>query len=338
MDTPEIRYASARDGTRISYTLTRGRGTPLLYVSWPGGVPAAMAHEIAATRECADAAGAGRPLLRIDFRGLGFSESIEYQPTVEQQAMDIEAVCDALGEPVDLAAWCIACFPAASLAASRPELFRSLMLVAPDYEGCASHYNPLWQLRSTMPYAEWAELILRRGMDVPAAEAPAAARRSVEFAPEATAYAHIDACLEASLADTAHQLTIPTAVVATRASREQSAQVASAIPGCLYRSVGDMYVNAKFGELLGLTLAALSLPSDEAEHVARGFPIRPNPLSARETQVLRAMARGATTAEIAQQLVVSVRTVERHLQNIYNKTGAHNRVEAANWAREHGVG
>jgi DNA-binding CsgD family transcriptional regulator/pimeloyl-ACP methyl ester carboxylesterase len=61
------------------------------------------------------------------------------------------------------------------------------------------------------------------------------------------------------------------------------------------------------------------------------------PLSARETEVLQHLVTGASNATIAQSLSLSTRTVERHVQNIYAKLNAHNRVEAANWAREHGV-
>ena len=40
---------------------------------------------------------------------------------------------------------------------------------------------------------------------------------------------------------------------------------------------------------------------------------------------------------VARHLSLSTRTIERYVQNIYGKLGAHSRVEAANWAREHGL-
>jgi DNA-binding NarL/FixJ family response regulator len=42
-------------------------------------------------------------------------------------------------------------------------------------------------------------------------------------------------------------------------------------------------------------------------------------LSVREAEVLRLVARGYSNREIADELVLSVRTVERHITNIYNK-------------------
>ncbi len=60
-------------------------------------------------------------------------------------------------------------------------------------------------------------------------------------------------------------------------------------------------------------------------------------LTRREVEVLQHIAAGKTNPQIADSLFVSSRTVERHIQNIYNKVGVHNRVEAANWARENGI-
>jgi len=56
---------------------------------------------------------------------------------------------------------------------------------------------------------------------------------------------------------------------------------------------------------------------------------RPDGLTGREAQVLRLLAAGKTNSEIAADLVVSVHTVERHLQNAYRKLGVRNRGQAA---------
>ena len=63
----------------------------------------------------------------------------------------------------------------------------------------------------------------------------------------------------------------------------------------------------------------------------------PAGLSEREAEVLRLIAAGRSNGEIADELVLSVRTVERHAVNIYAKIGASTRIEAAGWARRHGL-
>jgi DNA-binding CsgD family transcriptional regulator len=55
-------------------------------------------------------------------------------------------------------------------------------------------------------------------------------------------------------------------------------------------------------------------------------------LPPRQLQVLRLIAEGKTNGEIADELVISLRTVERHVAELYAKIGARNRVEAANFA------
>jgi DNA-binding NarL/FixJ family response regulator len=66
----------------------------------------------------------------------------------------------------------------------------------------------------------------------------------------------------------------------------------------------------------------------------------PAGLTARELEVLRLIARGRSNAEIAAELVLSVRTVERHIANIYDKIGASGRAAraaAASYALAAGV-
>ena len=62
---------------------------------------------------------------------------------------------------------------------------------------------------------------------------------------------------------------------------------------------------------------------------------RPCGLTDREVEVLSAVAAGATNREVAQRLVISEKTVGRHLANIFTKVGVRTRTAAAAWAREH---
>ncbi|HTK14948.1 MAG TPA: response regulator transcription factor, partial [Acidimicrobiia bacterium] len=60
-------------------------------------------------------------------------------------------------------------------------------------------------------------------------------------------------------------------------------------------------------------------------------------LSAREREVLAALADGLTNQEIAERLFISERTANRHLSNIFTKLGVHNRTAAARVAIEAGL-
>jgi len=60
------------------------------------------------------------------------------------------------------------------------------------------------------------------------------------------------------------------------------------------------------------------------------------PLSEREIEVVRAIARGRTNTEIAAGLFISLSTVKSHLASIQSKLGVRNRVEIAAWAWETG--
>ena len=62
-----------------------------------------------------------------------------------------------------------------------------------------------------------------------------------------------------------------------------------------------------------------------------------SPLTAREREVVKLIAEAHTTEQIAELLVISPRTVERHRENILAKLGMRDRVEITRWAIRHGL-
>ncbi|MGH9172832.1 MAG: response regulator transcription factor [Vicinamibacterales bacterium] len=60
-------------------------------------------------------------------------------------------------------------------------------------------------------------------------------------------------------------------------------------------------------------------------------------LTPREIDVLRLIAAGRGNRAIAAELFLSVRTVERHVANIYLKIDAHCKAGAATWALRNGL-
>ena len=78
-----------------------------------------------------------------------------------------------------------------------------------------------------------------------------------------------------------------------------------------------------------LSRRALAGPS---QHGGEAFSLTP-----RETQVLRLIADGATTREISDQLFISAKTADNHIQHIYTKLGVTNRAAATRWALDREV-
>lgn len=70
---------------------------------------------------------------------------------------------------------------------------------------------------------------------------------------------------------------------------------------------------------------------------SRQAAIYPDGLTQREVEVLRAIAAGKSNNEIARDLVLSVRTVERHITNIYTKISARGRADATSYTLSHGL-
>jgi len=75
----------------------------------------------------------------------------------------------------------------------------------------------------------------------------------------------------------------------------------------------------------------LALASGEATQQAQPAPL----LSPREMEVAALVARGNSNKEIAEALVISVRTAEAHVTNVLNKLGLRSRAQLAVWATEH---
>ena len=63
----------------------------------------------------------------------------------------------------------------------------------------------------------------------------------------------------------------------------------------------------------------------------------PGGLTRREAEVLRLVALGKSNPEIAEELIISLNTVTRHLTNIYSKISVSNRAEAAVYAAQHNL-
>ena len=113
---------------------------------------------------------------------------------------------------------------------------------------------------------------------------------------------------------------------------------ARVLVGLACRTLGDDEAVALELEAARSVFAALGAAPDLArvESLVRGeAPIDTGGLTARELQVLRRVAAGETNKAIASELVLSERTVDRHVSNIFAKLGVPSRAAATAYAYEH---
>jgi NarL family two-component system response regulator LiaR len=68
-----------------------------------------------------------------------------------------------------------------------------------------------------------------------------------------------------------------------------------------------------------------------------GLPLTKDPLTARESAILKLVAQGLSNQEIAERLVISERTVGNHIGNILSKLQLANRTQAALYALREGI-
>ena len=185
------------------------------------------------------------------------------------------------------------------------------------------------------------ELVARLLFGEDAPQRPACmthARETIE-APHLRAY--IDALRATDLTARLPDLRCPTLLMLPRAQSLASADdirmMATTIPSCeLSYCDGEVYPHrGSGGETLLRTLTNflidLPTPADPATQATRL-------LTPREIDVLDRLARGSANQEIAHALGLSVRTVERHITNLYRKIDARGRTDATVYALTHGLG
>jgi DNA-binding NarL/FixJ family response regulator len=91
------------------------------------------------------------------------------------------------------------------------------------------------------------------------------------------------------------------------------------------------------GEPFLYPAAVTALVRDYLDRARRGEAAPKDPLTPRELEVIKLIAEAHTTEEIAELLVISKKTVERHRANILEKLEMRNRVELTRYAIRHGL-
>jgi pimeloyl-ACP methyl ester carboxylesterase/DNA-binding CsgD family transcriptional regulator len=335
MESQEVRYCTSADGVRIAYAV-EGSGPPLLYiglftytVDFPRD-PSILGLRLGLTEECTT--------VGFDRRGVGLSQRDIPELTLASSIADVEAVVSATGmDRFDM----IGAYDGAHLALAyyvrHPEKVRRMVLIGLCRSAAAVMANVagglLEYVRTNWDSAllALAAIALRNAPGEPLPSLIDAYRRALSQE-AALKYLEFTATLDST--DLLGQITVPTLVLHWRDDATvplaEGREAAAMIPGSRFVTAegqGPPWVGGPFLE----TIVGFLRETDETK---RDLPAG---MTGREAEILALLATGRSNSQIAERLSISARTAERHIQNIYLKTGTHNRAEATAYAVKHGI-
>lgn len=326
-----IGFCTAPDGVRIAYAVSGEDGgralvrvaTWLTHLEYDAGV----------YRHWLEQLGADRTYVRYDMRGCGLSDRDVRDLSLDAKVADLEAVIDAAGlDQVDLLGLSGGGPVAVAYARRHPYRVAHLVLYGSYARGRAlrgAHEEDALLLSLTR--AGWGDgnPAFRRVFtnlfmpDATEAEVTAYEEMQAVSASAETAAGIREAGYHTDVTATASDLRVPTLVMHVRddqvAPFEEGRRLAALIPGAQFAPMeGRNHILGAGDPAWPVFLAELRrfllMPSTPHE-LALGR------LSRREREVLALVADGQDNEQIARGLVLSVRTVERHLSNIYAKLG-----------------
>jgi pimeloyl-ACP methyl ester carboxylesterase/DNA-binding CsgD family transcriptional regulator len=294
-------------------------------------------------------------LVRYDVRGTGLSDRNQIALTLDDQIQDLEAVVDDLGLDKFVLFGPFNSGPAAlTYAARSPERLSGLVLWCAYAAGEDYFASPkVASIRSLID--DW-ELYTETGAHAfvgwdagsAAHELAVLMRESVE--PD-VARTFLDHMREVDCRALLPQITVPTLVLHPRQlpliDIDIARRIAAAIPGARFLALdGESLAPTRdntasairaIRELMGLdeTLPVSAGVQRQQSTVSSADPA--GGLTSRELEILRFVVNGASNREIAERLVLSPRTVERHIANIYVKANVSNRAQITAFALSNGL-
>jgi NarL family two-component system response regulator LiaR len=111
----------------------------------------------------------------------------------------------------------------------------------------------------------------------------------------------------------------------------KDAEGAEIVAGIRSAAAGDAMISPR---IAGKLVERLREVDDRA---AEAVKLEDNTLTERESEILRLIASGADNAAIADQLIISPKTVKNHVASILEKLGLENRIQAAVYAVRRGL-
>ena len=335
-----VRFCAASDGVRLAYAL-HGSGPPLVRVAtWLSHLE--LDWESPVWRHWLNRLGERHTLVRYDERGCGLSDINIGDPSVEVWVADLETVIDTMGlQRFALLGVSQGAAIAVAYAARHPDRVSDLVLyggyargrrfrgqddvedaivaairagwTAPD-PAFRKVFSALFLPDGTPEQMAWYEDLLRRSTTADTATRLFRARGRV------------------NVCELAPQVRARSLIMHARDDRvvpvEEGRLLAALIPDAhfvLLESANHILLEDEpaWGVFLSELESFLGAATEP------GAPIAAGRLSTRELEVLELVSQGLTNEAIAGRLCLSVRTVERHLTNIYGKLNVSGKVGRA---------
>jgi pimeloyl-ACP methyl ester carboxylesterase/DNA-binding CsgD family transcriptional regulator len=347
MDAPPVQYATTSDGYDIAFTDT-GDGPPLVFMPVPfnhvqlhwrqPGMFHFLYSELASRYR----------LICYDSRAMGSSSR---GLAADHRSQDFELDLDAIVDKLRLERFALLA-PlnfgriAMSYAVHHPQRLQGLILWNPDI-GSGTPLDTTFKpdQLDELARVNWDLFVETNAYSSPIHDAAHVQNFARESISQADWLRRIQAWRSYSVADILEDIRVPSLVIATSAgawpfSTEQaSRQIAARISGArlvLFDDLGGGLFSRGPETPAGVLLIE-EFVKGLATAVKTAGEATQARLSTRELEVLSLVAAGKSSREIGGELVLSVRTVERHIANIYLKTETHGRAQLATYALQHGL-
>jgi DNA-binding CsgD family transcriptional regulator len=338
MDAPPVQHVKTSDDFNIAFSVV-GEGRPVVLVPplfhhlqlrWRQ--PKSLARGLAARFQ----------LVMFDARGTGMStrglDVEEFEKT--QFVRDLEAVVDYVRlRRMVLIGVGPSCHTAVRYAAKHPDKVEALVLISCTM---TQGHHPVFLFRQEVAGRDWDALLYVIAKGAKSQEETLQEVEDLKRMVDPSDFAVITR-VPSSIAPELDRLNMPTLVIHPREvrtpSNEECAEVASKIPGALMVVTegggGTNAVGDEEAAIAAIEQFLASVPSTSGDDERPVEQV--SDLSSRELEVLRLLAAGRSNQQIADELVISLNTANRHVSNIYAKTGVANRAEAVGYAHRQGL-
>jgi pimeloyl-ACP methyl ester carboxylesterase/DNA-binding CsgD family transcriptional regulator len=333
MDAPPVQYVTTSDGYSIAYAVS-GQGRPIIWMPHLFSHIQVYWRENSFIRQWLEMLAARFQLIQYDGRGQGmFSRGLVPEMNLADHVRDLEAVVNRLRlESFILLAVGWSGHVALHYATVNPGRVEALVLQGCPVHG-ADYEMTVFDELASRDWEGFLRMIAALGQPEDVSGSIARLRQTVNQADHvALARAWNASDVSGLLAN----VSVPTLILHPRdyfsLPLDAATRLAAGIP------------NSRVVVTDGRTAPGDAAQSAQAiedflTEVA-GQPSRAtlSPLlSQREVEVLRLLAAGRSNQQIADELVISLNPVRRHVSNVFDKIGAANRAEAATYATRNGL-